>query len=576
MSARQKINLNEIFEDDIDENSSSMMDLMDDNEVTELSSSQIIKGTVIGVAQDFVTVDVGFKSEGRIQTTEFLDAKGNLNVSVGDEIEVFVANADPGSGGLNLSRARAKQIKSWENIEQAFAGNTSIEAEVIAVVKGGVNIDIDGVKGFMPASQTGERAYHNLDELVGRKVPVKIVDFNRKKANLIVSHKHVLTEEKDRLRSEILPQLKEGAVFRGRVKNLTDYGVFVDIGGIDGLVHITDLSWGRLKHPREVVAAGDILDVVVLKYDESKHRLTLGVKQLKEDPWYNILSRYSVGGRVSGRIVGITDYGAFMEIEPGVEGMIHVSEMSWSGKIKKPSQLLKKDDNVEVVILEIDTGKRKISLGLKQIGENPWDALKVKYPEGTRLRGRIKNVTDFGLFIDIGEEFDCLVRSADITWDTREKNPVSMFQKDQEIEAVLLSIVPEKQRILLGIKQLTDDPWLSLPERYPAGRGVEGKIVKVTDFGVFVELEPAVDGLIHSSETMVDKSKKLSDHFKVGDPVKCVILSVDKGSRRISLSIKALVEKQERDNVNSFMAGQEDVKVSLGQMLKDKMSVTHE
>jgi len=579
MCAKKRIKFEEVFAGEQQQESSEMMGVMEKTHITEVASQQIVKGRVTHVSREFITVDIGFKSEGNIPVAEFMTPSGDINVKAGDEIEVYVSVLDSRSGNIILSKSQAVMMNTWDRIDNAYEGKYPLTGIVTGTVKGGVSVDLGGVTAFMPASQCGTEYHSNLKDLVGREVAVRITECKKGGSNVIVSRRVLMEEEKENKKKELLPRLKEGAVFSGVVRNISDYGVFVDIGGMDGMVHVSDLAWGRIKDPRTVVSSGDTLRVIVLKYDAEKGKLSLGVKQLLNDPWTGAKTKYNAGDRVKGKIVSLTDFGAFMELEPGVEGMIHISEMSWTGKIRKPSQLLKINDVVEAAILDIDIEKKKIGLGLKQIEPNPWEELKKKYPTGTRLHGKIKNITDFGIFIDIDEVADGLVRSGDITWDAKgktpktSKTPTENYTKGQSIDVVLLDIDAENQKISLGIKQLTDDPWKSIPERYPAGRIVDGTIVKVTEFGLFIELEPSVDGLVHISELSDEKVKKINkEHYKIGDKISCVVVKVDRKTKKISLSLKALKEKEERDNVASFTKQQGDVKTSLGALLKSKFS----
>lgn len=577
MCAKKRIKIEDIFEGEQQVGSSEMLGIMDKAQIAEVDSQQIVKGKVTEVSREFVTVDIGFKSEGRIPVAEFTSPNGDINVKVGDEVELYVVTLDSRSGDIILSKAQADMLSAWERIEAAYNSKTPVAGIVVAAVRAGLMVELGGIRGFMHASQADTEFVSNLEDLIGKDVEVQIQEYDKEKAKLSVSRKVVLEKERQKRKAKILPMLTVGATFDGVVKRISDFGVFVDIGGVDGLVHVSDLSWGRVKHPGDMVSIGDKLKVQVLKYDSASEKISLGVKQLQKDPWADINNKYKAGDKVKGKIVSLTEYGAFLEMEPGVDGMIHISEMSWNGKIRKPSQLLKMGDVVEAVVLEIDNTKKKVSLGLKQIGPNPWDELKKKYVPGTRVKGKIKNITDFGIFVDIGEEFDGLVRLSDITWDAKDKNAITKFEKGSSIDAVVLEIDADRQRLTLGVKQLTDDPWKSIPERYPHGRVIEGTIVKVAEFGVFVELEPSVDGLIHIShlteEKPKDRNKKLGkDDYKVGDKISCVVLETDPKNKKISLSVRALKEKEERENIDSFSKQQGEVTTSLGALIKQKMS----
>lgn len=565
----KKIKYNDIFNEEVKKDQNiELLEAMNSNAPAEIVEGQVVKGKVTSVSRDEITVDVGFKSEGRIPCEEFFSSDPNFNIKTGDEIEVLVESLNPGSGGLRLSRAKALMINAWGKIETAHQDRSLIQAKVTGVTRGGLNVSIDGVSAFMPASQSGSD-FSSMEEMVGEFLNVKVIEL--KKQDVIVSRKIALDEENLKKKAEILPRLKEGEVFKGRVKNIMDYGVFVDIGGMDGFVHVGDVSWARIKTPKDVLTLGQELNVVVLSYDRDKDKLSLGMKQIQKNPWEAVSIRYKAGEKVKGKVVSLADYGAFVELEPGVEGMIHVSELSWTGKIRKPSQLLKLGDLVEAVIIEVDKEKQRIALGLKQVGPNPWDELKNKYPQGTRVKGTIKNLTDFGMFVNIGEEFDGLVKMGDLTWDAKDKEPLKAYNLGQTIEAVVLDVDVNRQRLSLGIKQLSEDPWNNIAGRYPQGRLVDGKITKVADFGVFVELEPHIEGLIHISEISEEKIKKLNhEMFKIGDTISSLIKSIDQKNKKISLSIKEAKKKEERDNVESFTKQQGDVKVSLGSLLKNK------
>lgn len=571
MSAKKRFKYEDIFGPELQEASSEMTGLMENSQMAQISSQEIAKGKVTGISKEEVTVDVGFKSEGQIPISEFINRDGSINVKIGEEIDVLVVNTDSRGGNLILSRAKALQLVAWAEIEKAYDTGATLKAFVESVIKGGLMVDIFGIRAFMPASQADIEYYSNLEELVGMETSVKIMTLKKGEGNLVVSRKMALQEQRELAKKDLLPKLREGAVFRGKVKNISDYGVFVDIGGMDGFVHISDLSWGRLKHPGELLSKGQEMDFIVLSYDQVKDRLNMGLKQLSRDPWENISSRYSVGDKLKGRIVGLMDYGAFMELEPGVEGMIHISEMSWGNKVKKPTDVLKKGDEVEAVILDLDPDKKKIGLGLKQVGPNPWEELSNKYPSGTRVRGQIKNITDFGLFVNIGEDYDGLVRIADLTWDTKEKEPLKNYKKGDSIEAVVLDISVERQKISLGVKQLSEDPWQTVPERHPLGSAITGSIVKIADFGVFVEIEPGLEGLIHISQLSEERIKKIDpQQYKLGEKITAVVHSIDVKARKIALSVKALKQLEEKENLKAYTDSQKDVKTSLGDLLKGR------
>ena len=571
MSAKKRFKYEDIFGAELQEASSEMTGLMEHSKMAKISSQEIAKGKVTGISKEEVTIDVGFKTEGHIPISEFTNRDGSINVAVGEEVDVLVVNTDSMDGALILSRAKALQLVAWTEIEKASETGASLKAFVESAIKGGLMVNIFGIRAFMPASQADTEYFSNLEELVGMEIDVKIMTLKKGEGNLVVSRKMAIKEQRDHAKKDLLPQLKEGAVFKGKVKNISDYGIFVDIGGMDGFVHISDLSWGRLKHPGELISKGQEMDFVVLSYDQAKDRLNMGLKQLSKDPWEDISSKYSVGDKLKGNIVGLMDYGAFMELEPGVEGMIHISEMSWGNKIKKPSDILKRGDEVEAVILDLDPVKKKIALGLKQVGPNPWEELSKKYPSGTRVRGQIKNITDFGIFVNIGEDYDGLVRTSDISWDTKEKEPLKNYKKGDSIEVVVLDVSVDKQKIALGVKQLSEDPWTTLQDRHPLGSAITGTIVKVVDFGIFVEIEPGLEGLVHISQLSEEKIKKIdTQHYKVGEKITAAVNSIDVKGKKISLSVKALKALEERENLKAYTDSQKEVKTSLGDLLKGR------
>jgi small subunit ribosomal protein S1 len=442
---------------------------------------------------------------------------------------------------------------------------------VQGVVKGGLSVDI-GVKAFLPGSQVDVRPVKNLDQFVGKTFKFKVIKFNKKRGNIVLSRRAVLELERDHLKSSTLKQLKVGAIVRGTVKNITDYGAFVDLGGVDGLLHITDMSWGRIKHPSEVLQVGADINVRVLRYDSDKERVSLGLKQTQPDPWSEVGTKYLVGQRIHGKVVSITDYGAFVEVEPGIEGLIHVSEMSWTQRVKDPRKLLNVDQDIEAVILDIDNDARRMSLGLKQITANPWDTLEHKYPNGTRVKGVIKNITDFGIFVEIEEGIDGLVHVSDLSWDQKVSHPSQMFEKGQEVEAVVLSIDKENERISLSIKALQGDPWADSVAAYKPGTQVEGTVTKLANFGAFVELEKGVEGMVHVSELSEERVMHPEQVVKVGDKIRVEILSIDMKERKISLSVKAIKRREERENIEAYREKQGSSRSSFADMLNPELA----
>jgi small subunit ribosomal protein S1 len=513
---------------------------------------EIVRGRVVLVGRDHVTVDIGYKSEGQIGVQEFTERDGSVSVKEGDEIDVYFESSESEDGGIVLSRHKAEQFRVWRDIEQAFEQQGAVEGTVVGKVKGGLKVDI-GVPAFLPGSHADLRPARNLDRFIGQRGRFSILKFNRSRGNVVVSRRAVMERERASLKDETLKVLEEGVILEGTVKNITDYGAFVDLGGIDGLLHITDMSWGRIGHPSEVVAVGDKVRVVVLKYDPERERVSLGMKQILPDPWGTVTERFAPSMRVQGKVVSLTDYGAFVELEKGVEGLIHVSEMSWTRRVSHPSKVLNAGDGVEVVVLDVDPGNRRISLGLKQIEPNPWEMVRINHPVGDRVQGKVKSVTDFGIFVGVEEGIDGLVHISDLHWTKKVKHPSEIFKKGDDVEAVVLAIDVDNERISLGIKQLAEDPWNSMPSRYPVGTRVRGTVTSVTDFGVFVELEEGLEGLIHVSQLSTERVEKPSALFQVGESVEAEVTNVEPRERRIGLSIKALRRSEEREEVDSYL-----------------------
>ncbi|MEE8127466.1 MAG: 30S ribosomal protein S1, partial [Nitrospinaceae bacterium] len=453
-----------------------------DKSLKNFREGEIIIGKVLGISKGLVTVDVGFKSEGMISHSEFPEAEKDL--SVGDEIEVFLERVEDNNGIVVLSKEKANKIKIWEKLVKAFEAEEIIEGTVVAKAKGGLTVDI-GLKSFLPGSQIDLRPVRNLEKLIGEKFQMKIIKMNKKRGNIVLSRRILLEEERKQARAGTLTKMKEGNQVEGIVKNITDYGVFIDLGGIDGLLHITDMSWGRVNHPSEMFAIGDKVTVMVLKYDQEKERVSLGLKQITPDPWVDVDNKYPVNTRISGKVVSITDYGAFVELEKGIEGLVHVSEMSWSRHVKHPSKMVSISDTVEAVVLTLDKEKKRISLGMKQIEPNPWDSIENKYPIGTEVEGLVRNLTDFGAFVELEDGVDGLIHISDLSWNKKIKHPSEVLKKKDTVTAAVLNIDKEACRISLGIKQLEPDPWENIPDQYPIGKEVAGTIIKVTGFGAF-------------------------------------------------------------------------------------------
>jgi small subunit ribosomal protein S1 len=527
----------------------------------------IIEGRIVSMSKDKVVIDIGYKSEGMIQIDEF-SSEELQTLKVNDRLPVYIEEREDAEGNLVLSKEKADKMKVWEDLEKAYKEERVVEGKVLSRIKGGMMVDI-GVKAFLPGSQIDLHPVRDLDSLVGKSFPLKIIKINHRRGNVVVSRRILLEETRDKKRQSTLATLKEGQLINGTVKNITEYGAFIDLGGIDGLLHITDMSWGRVGHPSEVFVVGDKAEVMVLKYDRETGRISLGLKQKTADPWTNVANKYPAGTRVRGRVVSLTDYGAFVELEPGIEGLVHVSEMSWTHEVRHPSKLVSVGETVEAAVLHVDPNSRKISLGMKQTAPNPWDMVEAKYPPGTRIEGKVKSLTDFGAFVGLDEGIDGLIHISDMSWTKHVKHPSELFKKGQGVEAVVLKIDKEKERLSLGYKQLTRDPWDDeIPGRYRVGSTTTGKVTKITDFGLFVELEGGVEGLIHISETTLEPQTRLEERFKVGEELNAKIIKVDRDERKIALSLREQRLDVERKQMDEFHTSQGPVDQSLGRTAK--------
>ncbi|RPJ13443.1 MAG: 30S ribosomal protein S1 [Deltaproteobacteria bacterium] len=529
----------------------------------------VAMGTIIGSVDDYLLVDVGDKAESYIAKSEFRLDSGE-EIKIGDTFEVFVERRKE-EGGLLLSREKAIAIKVWERIAEIQEADGTISGRIDNRVKGGMSVDI-GVPAFLPYSQIDLRPVKDLDALIGQSMDFKILKFNKKRNNVVISRRAILEEERKKLREEMRSKLEEGQIIRGAITNITDYGLFIDMGGMDGLCHITDLSWGRVSHPAKLYKVGEELEVKVLKYDREHDRVSLGVKQLRDDPWATVVDRYPINQTTKGKVVSITDYGVFVELEEGVEGLIHVSEMTWSKKPRHPSKMVSVGDQVEVMVLNIETETKRISLGMKQLQPNPWDLVTDNYPVGSVIEGKIKNITDFGVFIGIEEGIDGLIHVSDLSWTERIKHPSEKYAKGETIQAVVLKIDKENERFSLGIKQLVPDPWQAAYNNYPSGTVVEGEITNVTDFGVFVKLEEGIEGLVHVSELSKDKVKTPVGMYQVGDTLKAIVINVSAKDRKIGLSVKTLEGDDEETAVEKFKKAEkvasENAPSTFGDLLK--------
>ena len=529
----------------------------------------VVLGTVVSLVDNHILIDIGDKAESYVPIAEFSNDCDTSEIKVGDSFEVFVEKRKD-EGGLLLSREKAIGIKVWEDIAKIQGEDGTIAGKIENRVKGGMSVDI-GVPAFLPYSQIDLRPVKDLDALIGQSFDFKILKFNRKRNNVVISRRAILEIARNKKREEMRSSLNEGATLTGAVTNITDYGLFIDLGGMDGLCHITDLSWGRVSHPSKLYKVGDEIEVKILKYDKDSDRVSLGVKQLRSDPWETVMERYPLGSKVTGKVVSITDYGVFVEVEEGVEGLIHISEMSWSKKPRHPSKLVAVGDEIEVMVLNIEKETKRISLGMKQLQTNPWDLVTETYPVGSIIEGKIKNITDFGIFIGIEEGIDGLIHVSDLSWTERIKHPTEKYAKADTIQAVVLKIDRENERFSLGVKQLEPDPWQAALDKYSLGTTVEGKITNVTDFGVFVQLEEGVEGLVHVSEISQEKTNTPVGKYNVGDTLLVMIINVSAKDRKIGLSIKALDEDGEQGDLKDFKKKQPSGPSTIGDLIKEEM-----
>ena len=552
------------FEDDFDEKEQlspedqAALDEMEEyfsESLHQFKEGQVIQGTIIELAKGLATVDVGFKSEGTIYLQEF--PNNGQDLSVGDVVEVFLERVEDNDGNVVLSKEKANKIKLWDSLVIKHEAEEIIEGTIIAKAKGGLTVDI-GLKAFLPGSQIDLRPIRNLEKLIGEVFQMRIIKMNKKRGNIVLSRRALLEEKRQNTRSETLKKLEEGSLITGIVKNITEYGIFVDLGGIDGLLHITDMSWGRVNHPSEMFSMGDKLEVMVLKFDKEKERVSLGLKQITPDPWVDVKEKYPVSQRIKGKVVSITDYGIFVELEKGIEGLVHISEMSWSKHVKHPSKMVSIRDEVEAMILTLDKEKKRISLGMKQIEPNPWEEIEEKYPIGVEVIGTIRNLTDFGAFIELEDGVDGLIHISDLSW-KKIKHPSEVLKKKDEIKTIVLNIDKESCRISLGVKQLQSDPWDDIAKDYSIGMEIEGTIIKITGFGVFAEFGDGLEGLIHITQLGSKNVPEPEKGVKIGEKIKAKIVKVDTSNKKIALSIKAYEEnldleaiKQEQNQLEPF------------------------
>jgi small subunit ribosomal protein S1 len=549
------------------EEGESFKDLYEES-LQEVQEGEVIQGRVIHIGPEFVTVDIGFKSEGQVPLREFQGKDGHPIVAVGDSVNVFVEKKELESGLLSLSKEKADKFRFWEEISRAWNEDQVIEGKIVSRIKGGLTVDI-GVLAFLPGSQIDIRPIRNLEKLIGSNFRFKIIKLNRRRGNVVLSRRVLLEKERESLRQKTLETLQEGQIIEGVVKNITDYGAFIDLGGIDGLMHITDISWRRINHPSDVLTVGTKIKTKILQFDRENQRVSLGLKQITPDPWENLATKFPVGSRVKGKVTSITDYGAFVQLQEGVEGLVHVSEMSWTKRVRHPSKILSVGDEVEVMVLDVNQEQKRISLGLKQVTPNPWDTIAERYPVGTKILGRIKNITDFGIFIGIDEGIDGLVHISDISWIQHLKHPAELYKKGQEVQAIVLNIDKKNKRFSLGIKQIQKNPWDDVHHRFKVGQLVKGKVTNVTKFGAFVELETGIEGLVHLSEISADRVEKAGDVVKAGDEIQAVVINVDPKKHKVGLSIKDIDSYQSnplrKDNAPLY----DDDTSDFGRMLKE-------
>jgi len=517
-----------------------------------LNEEQIIPGTILKITPQYVVVDIGYKSEGVVPVAEFTDSEGNISVQPGQEIPVVRDQGHTEEGYINLSYHKAQRLRAWDDIEKAYNDKASVMARIIDRIKGGLTVDIMGARAFLPGSQVELRPVRNLDGLKATEIEVRIIKLNKKRGNIVVSRKQLLEEEQGEKRSKTLDQLSEEAILTGTVKNLTNYGAFVDLGGIDGLLHITDMSWGRLTHPRDLVQVGDQIQVKVLKFDREKQRVSLGFKQLTPDPWLDASERYPIGAHVKGRVISVTDYGAFIELEQGIEGLVHVSEMTWSKRMKHPSKMVNVGDQLEAVVLNVNVNERRISLGLKQLESNPWETLHEKFPIGQIVEGKVRNLTDFGAFIEIEDGIDGLVHVSNLSWTKRVKHPSEVLKKGDKVRAIVLAIEPDQRRLSLGVKQLQPDVWDTFFDQHRVGDVIHGKVLRLASFGAFVEIADGVEGLCHNSEAADAQGAPIK--LEPAQEFEFKIIKMNPSEKKVGLSIRAVGEEATRAEVDSYKA----------------------
>lgn len=535
-----------------------------------IQEGNVIQGEIVGIDNEYVLVDIGYKSEGQIRIGEFLDSRGNLTAKVGDSVDVLLVRKEDRNGRIILSRERAAEVRFWDQVQEVFENKGTIKGRIAYRVKGGFSVDI-GMPAFLPGSQVDRHPVKNPDSVIGTETEFRIIKFDKRQNNIVLSRRAVLEEERKALREKTLELIEKDAVLEGTITNMTHYGLFVDLGGIDGLVHVTDMSWGRVGDPSERHKVGERINVKILNFDKEKERVSLGIKQLTPDPWKEAAEKYPPGTRIPGRVVGFAKFGVFMETEDGLSGLIHLDELSWTKNPKHPSQVLSLGDPVEAVVLEMDADKQRMSLSIKRLEQNPWDVIAEKFPVGAIIEGKIKNITDFGIFVGIDEGIDGLVHVSDLSWTKTVKHPSELFKKGQEVQTVILDIDRERERFSLGIKQLSPDPWDEVPSKYRVGTRVNGRVTNVTDFGLFVELEEGIEGLIHVSELPKNEGGAPGEGLKVGDTVEALVIHVSRDDKKIGLSVKRSEELGEKQDYRTYVNNPVEATSNLGELLKREM-----
>ncbi|GMV94960.1 MAG: hypothetical protein AMXMBFR82_47380 [Candidatus Hydrogenedentota bacterium] len=558
---------NGTLEADMEEFSMETMEELYNETMQNFKEGEVVRGTVVGVTDDYVLVDIGYKSEGAIPIDEF---PNKSEINIGDEYDIFIEEPEDDEGMPILSKIKADKIKNWTHIQRIYEEDGTIEGRIVRRVKGGLKVDI-GIDAFMPASQLTWRPTSDLDRYIGQSMELKIIKLTKRRRNVVVSRRKLLEEQRAGEKRELLATIEVGKIIPGEVKNITDFGAFVDVGGIDGLLHVTDMSWGRVKHPSQVVSVGQRIEVMVLSFDPKTERISLGLKQKSDNPWKTASTRYLPGSVVHGRVVSMTDYGAFVQLEDGIEGMVHVSEMSWTRRVRHPNEVMSLDEHVDVMVLSVDPQAEKIALGLKQTRPNPWKEIEQRYPVNSIVKGKVRNLTEYGAFVEIEEGIDALLHVSDISWTRKVAHPSEVLERDQEIEVKVLSIDPQNEKIGVGLKQLEKDPWQEVVDGHPIGSHLEVEIAKLVSFGAFARLENGIEGLIHVSELSTSRVQKPEEVLSVGDKVMAKVISIDSNERKIGLSLREYQRDIDGEAQAEYgMSGSRE-SVSIGDVVGDAM-----